>query len=328
MKIVIPLRRFGTSVSVRSLSRRADCAMRKGDMTTRNRLATLTLGFALAFGWAAAPAEATSVTIMNVTVRSAITTGAVTDTRTWCMLLCGPNQGAGDIWAAYANTVVNSPSSGGTQALVLTQNPTATIGSFNFDTSEHIFDDNRPAVSCGQDSASTCVMTLTILTNLFGLVNVPLPLNNALNNFNGDPGGTHQEARNWETSVLNQPGGLHVWVGYADNAHPGEPNPPGTCGDMAGQIPLNCLPDNPWQGSPNTIFAGQAVPNTPELQGCLRTGITSCFDAGAVRIEVNEPLQEAVPEPASMTLVCTGVAALVARRYRQRRDGRGTKASV
>jgi hypothetical protein len=166
---------------------------------------------------------------------------------------------------------------------------------------------------------------LNILTNLFGLVNVPLPTNNALNNFNADPGGTHQEAANWNASVLNTPGGLHVWVGYADNAHTGDPNPPGTCGDAIGQIPLNCLPDNPWQGSPNTIFAGQAVLSPA---GCGRTDITSCFDAGAIRIEVNDPVQEAVPEPASMTLVCTGVAALVARRYRQRKEGRGTKASV
>ena len=32
-------------------------------------------------------------------------------------------------------------------------------------------------------------MTLDILTNLFGLVSVPLPSDNALNNFNADPGG-------------------------------------------------------------------------------------------------------------------------------------------
>src|SRR5262245_28701271 len=170
-------------------------------MTTRNRLATLTLGFALAFGWAAAPAEATSVTIMNVTVTSTITTGTAADTRTWCMIGCAFNNGAGNLWDAYANTVVNSPSSGGTQALVLTQNPTASVPGFNFDTSEHIFSDNS-AVSCGQNGGGlpSCVMTLNILTNLFGLVNVPLPLNNALNNDNADPsGGTHQEARNWNT---------------------------------------------------------------------------------------------------------------------------------
>ena len=272
---------------------------------TRSRLGMLTLGFAVNFGWAASPAQATSVTIQNVTVTS--TVGV--DTRTWCMIGCVLNGTGGDLWAAYANTVVSSPSSGGTQSLVLTQNPTATVPGFNFDTSEHVFNDGS-VTSCGQSGGGlpTCVMSLSILTNLFGLVIVPLPLNNALNNFNTDSGGSnYQEAANW-TQVLNQIGGLSVFIGYADNANTGG------CADLTGTISGNCLPDNPWQGSPNTIFAGMSTGGA----GCSVPGITSCFDAGAIRIDVNDPPSPTpVPEPATMTLLATGLAALVARRQRR-----------
>src|ERR1043166_7991160 len=249
-----------------------------------SRLVPLGLGFALVVFCTASPVEATSITIQNVTVTSTIGV----DTRTWCMIGCVANSGAGNIWAAFANTVINSPSSGGTQSLVLTQNPVASLPGFNFDTTEHTFSDGT-VTSCGQSGGGlpTCVMTLNILTNLFGLVSVPLTLNNALNNFNSDPGGgVHQEAANWTTSVLNQPGGFHVWIGYADNAHSD------VCADLTGAISMNCLPDNPWQGSLNTISAGQAV---QDPLSCLRDNTPSCFDAGAIRIELNDT-PAAVPE--------------------------------
>jgi hypothetical protein len=231
------------------------------------------------------------------------------------MIGCSFNMGAGNLWAGFANTVINSPSTGGNQQLVLTQNPTATVPGFNFDTSEHIFNAGAPvpSVSCGQSGGGlpSCVMALSILTNI-GTVVVPLPLNNALNNFNADTSlATHNEATNW-TQVLNQPGGLGVYVGYADNAHT-DP-----CADITGTVLTNCLPDNPWLGSLNTVFAGAAITDA----SCARPGAGSCFDAGAIRLELNDPSTSAVPEPASMTLMLTGLAGFAARRYRQRKSAR------
>ena len=286
--------------------------------TMVSRLGTLGVGLTLAFIANSSPTEASSITIQNVTVTQAVVTATGTDTRTWCMVGCVFNSGAGNLWAAFANTVINSPSTGGTQSLVLTQNPTDNVPGFNFDTSEHIFPAGSPvsAVSCGQDGGGlpSCVMTLNILTNLLGLVSVPLPLANALNNGNADPGGLHQEAQNWNTSVLNQPGGLHVWIGYADNAHPDVNG----CGDKTGTIAGNCLPDNPWQGSLNTVFAGAATGGAAECG----MGVTPCFDAGAIRIELNDPITTAVPEPASMMLLATGLAGLMARRRSRARNER------
>src|SRR5262245_15244467 len=97
------------------------------------RLGSLAWALALVSVCSPSPAHATSVTIQNVTVTSTVGN----DTRTWCMIGCVFNSSAGPLWAAFANTVINSPSTGGTQSLVLTQNPTATVPGFNFDTSEH-----------------------------------------------------------------------------------------------------------------------------------------------------------------------------------------------
>jgi len=118
---------------------------------------------------------------------------------------------------------------------------------------------------------------------------IPLAANNALNNFNIDnnPLGTvHNEATDW--TLVGSLAGLNIFIGYADTAHTG------TCADADG----NCLPENPWQGSPGTTFIG----GTGGPGGCDRPGVTACFDAGAIRIT-----GVAVPAPAALLLLGAGL---------------------
>lgn len=161
---------------------------------------------------------------------------------------------------------------GAFSSLVLTQ----TAG-FNFDTSDFARD-------------LSFVGSPTITVNGIAFTDTGHILNNP-----GDPGGlVHQEAADW--TLVNTLSGLRLWVGYADDAH-SDP----TCADAN----HTCLPENPWSGSPGTKFIG----NPTVSPFCVRPGTTSCFDAGAIRIE-------AVPESSTIILLATGLlgVALVSRK--------------
>ena len=176
-----------------------------------------------------------------------------------------------------------------TGALMLTQNqPGVGAGGFDFDTSDLSSTTVVPTITIGTTAGTFMFTDAGQILNDPRTPGVPDP---------DTPG--HQEAVDW-TSV-GTTGGIQLWLGYADNAHSGTDT-----GGLCGDADKDCLPGtgsatSPWQGTPGTTFLGNPFSSTP---GCIRTGITSCFDAGALRIE-----QVAVtsPEPSALLLLGFGL---------------------
>jgi hypothetical protein len=233
--------------------------------------------------------QAATITITNVTV--------TINGQTWCASGCSTstnfagNTVGGTIWGGTALTsggvTLNGTSS---TSLVLTQ---TAASPFNFDTSEAY----NPAVGGGGFNFAGA--TIAVVTNLGTFTFSDDGKVLSAPNGKSDPGGTaYNEAEDWTSSNISQTGGpgaspIKLWLGYADTAHSA------ACADVDG----NCLPENPWTNA-STFIGGASNNAAGQPSGCLNTtfGTTSCFDAGAIRIELTP-----TPEPSPLILLGMGI---------------------
>jgi PEP-CTERM motif len=254
-------------------------------MTISSRLGTLGLGCATMFFWASAPAEAISITSVVVTA----------NLQTYNALLG---------WS-FPVSLSNG------QDLVLTQDfqgaPDGSA-SYNFDTS-----DNPPGA--GSNIPRIDITADGVTTSFFDVLQVLNVKNQGSVSLNSN------EAQNYGLPLVGP--GYQVFLGYADNVHPG------SCGVYAASLGLagsliTCFPA-PFDGP--TVFrfegTGALVPIDPTTGQLVQepndgvhcsSALHNCYDAGVIRI-VATP----VPEPATISLLLMGLAALTARRYGQAR---------
>jgi len=242
--------------------------------TIISKLGTLGFGLALVFFWSSAPAEATTITAVTV-------------------ISNGVTYNAANVGWTFPVTLLPG------QDLVLTQDfpgvPTSTT-SYNFDTSDNPTDGapTVPQIAITADGVTTVFTDLKQVLNVKNQGSVSTDLN---------------EAQNYDAAPLIGPG-YQVFLGYADNVHP-DP-----CGVYATSLFLlgssTCFP-SPFSGA--TFFQGKAGIDPglaePNPFHCANDGSATCYEAGVIRIVGTSA---AVPEPATMMLVATGLAGLMARR--------------
>ena len=241
--------------------------------TLTAKLGLLGLGLALVLLCTAAPAQATTITAVEVTSN-------------------GVTYSAANVGWTFPVTLLPG------QDLVLTQDfpgaPNSTT-SYNFDTSDNPVGaaPSLPQIIITADGIPTTFIDTNQILNVNNQGSVGLDLN---------------EAQNYGVA-LNGPG-YQVFLGYADNVHPG------ICGAYATSLGLSgsstCFP-TPFFGA--TFFQGKAGIDPglaePNPNHCANDGSATCYEGGVIRI-VATPA--AVPEPATMMLLATGLAGLMARR--------------
>lgn len=197
------------------------------------------------------------------------------------------------IWDAQigAGTVLNPG-----QQLILTQNGAGT-NNYNFDTSEDGADRATPATRH------------TVTVNGFSFVD-PTGVLMALPRGEDPETTAFNEALDW-VLIGTVAGQFQVFVGYADNAHT-DPcqDADGNCfpNPLAGVWP-NSQPANPAQAG--ITFFGNAVAG-----GCIRPGVSPCYDAGALRIVALNTVT--TPEPGTMMLLGLGLAGLAVASHRRK----------
>jgi hypothetical protein len=184
------------------------------------------------------------------------------------------------------------------QDLVLTQSfnpPPNDTTSFNFDTSDVLGPNNFASIAISVDGVTTIFTDTNQVLNVKGL--------DTLSNVDN-------EAQNYG-APMNGPG-YQVFLGYADNTHTGP------CGAWASSIGLlgapTCLPA-PFFGATFFDGAGGLNPLTFDQTApfhCDETRqLANCFEGGVIRIRAIEP---SAPEPATMTVLLAGLAAMGIRR--------------